>query len=61
LIEKVGNERSDTDDLIQQKSKIGNGKNMELEELAEPEWLEDDETPLIDITEDPRWVDVYEV
>ena len=33
---------------------------MELEELAEPEWLLDDDTPLIEIAEDPHWVDAYE-
>jgi len=33
---------------------------MELEELAEPDWLLDDDAPLIEFPEDPHWVDAYE-
>jgi hypothetical protein len=33
---------------------------MELEELAEPEWLADTETAEIEFVDDPLWVDAYE-
>lgn len=33
---------------------------MELEELAEPDWLIDTDLAEIESTEDPLWVDAYE-
>lgn len=33
---------------------------MELEELAEPEWLCDDDFADSEYPEDPLWVDAYE-
>lgn len=33
---------------------------MELEELAEPEWLADELVAETEISEDPLWVDAYE-
>ena len=33
---------------------------MELEELAEPEWLSDTDIAEIEYAEDPLWVDAYE-
>jgi hypothetical protein len=33
---------------------------MELEELAQPEWLTDTNLAEIEFTEDPLWVDAYE-
>ena len=40
-------------------NKIGSRQNMELEELAEPDWLCDDKF-LLETPEDPHWVDAYE-
>jgi hypothetical protein len=40
-------------------NRIGSRQNMELEELAEPDWLCDADIPL-ETPEDPHWVDAYE-